>query len=959
VTVTPAVAGPANDDFADAAGLASDTEGAATGTNVNATAESGEPGGPSHSVWWKWTAPSDGPTTFTATSETINPALAVYESSSTEPGLADLLLNTSDAASEGVATVNFEAVSGKTYYLQVDGVDGQTGDLELGWTESASTGSQAAAAGDVAAAIAANPSLVTGASYTTLPPSGAPTAVATTSSASFPTNGGSYGILSSGDATQAPQPGGNTSTDLGGASVRGNTDFDVTVLKIDLAVPANANCLSFDFRFLSAEYPTFVGQTYNDAFIAELDNSSWTTSGSAITAPNNFAFDPNGKVISINATGPAAMSQADAAGTAFFHIGGAENQGGGTVLLHASTPITAGAHSLYLSIFDQGDHILDSAVFVDDLTLRTAANGACTAGAAALTVSKTADAGTADAGTQDGYTITVHNPGGSAASLDSISDVLPAGFSYVQGSTTGASTADPTVNGQTLRWTGELVVPAGGNLTLHFGVQVSATPGDYFDNASVEVTGGGTAATGDTARVTVTQPPPPSLKISGIVRNSDQEGAPLSGATVKACLVGTQECHTAPVSGEDGAYSVTGLHSGTWTVRATPPTTDLLSAAKQVTLDGEDATLDFALSANAPDLRMTLVVTPSSPQVGQKVTFTYTLQNVGPADATSVAFQASFPTSATLDSTTFTQPEALRARTLAAVSEPCTETSAGQLLCNLGTIPAGATRTLGVVVIPSTSGPLTSNATLGSDQTVADPISNQLTIGTPTSTPPATSTGGGPSGSPAPPLNPPPLPPPPSGPPLPDPIAGVNANVIPVAGVVLVNGVPLTAGEQIPLGAVIDATNGIVIITAIGADGTPQTSYFFGGAFIIVQAGPGAVPELVLQGGDFASVCGTTQRLLSAKVPKAKPKAKPKLKRVTKKVVRSLWGEGSGKFRTRGRYSAATVRGTFWLTADRCDGTLTRVEEGVVAVLDIPKKKTILVTAGHSYLAAKPGTTTK
>jgi hypothetical protein len=174
-----------------------------------------------------------------------------------------------------------------------------------------------------------------------------------------------------------------------------------------------------------------------------------------------------------------------------------------------------------------------------------------------------------------------------------------------------------------------------------------------------------------------------------------------------------------------------------------------------------------------------------------------------------------------------------------------------------------------------------------------------------------------------------------------------------------VNGVPLTAGEQIPLGAVIDATNGIVIITAIGADGTPQTSYFFGGAFIIVQAGPGAVPELVLQGGDFTGVCGTAQRLLSAKVPKAKPKAKPKLKRVTKKVVRSLWGEGTGKFRTRGRYSAATVRGTFWLTADRCDGTLTRVEEGVVSVLDIPKKKTILVTAGHSYLAVKPGTTTK
>jgi hypothetical protein len=189
---------------------------------------------------------------------------------------------------------------------------------------------------------------------------------------------------------------------------------------------------------------------------------------------------------------------------------------------------------------------------------------------------------------------------------------------------------------------------------------------------------------------------------------------------------------------------------------------------------------------------------------------------------------------------------------------------------------------------------------------------------------------------------------------LPDPIAGVNANVVPVSGVVLVNGVPLTAGAQIPLGAVIDTTNGIVLITAIGADGTPQTSYFFGGVFVIVQAGPGDVPTLVLQGGDFTGVCGSAKRTVAAG-----GKVKPKLKKVTKKVVRSLWGEGTGKFRTRGKYSAATVRGTMWLTADRCDGTLTKVNQGVVAVLDIPKKKTVLVTAGHSYLAAKPGTTTK
>ena len=37
--------------------------------------------------------------------------------------------------------------------------------------------------------------------------------------------------------------------------------------------------------------------------------------------------------------------------------------------LRASTRITPGIHSLFLSIFDQGDREYDSAVFVDQLTI--------------------------------------------------------------------------------------------------------------------------------------------------------------------------------------------------------------------------------------------------------------------------------------------------------------------------------------------------------------------------------------------------------------------------------------------------------------------------------------------------------------------------------------------------------------------------------------------------------------
>ena len=57
------------------------------------------------------------------------------------------------------------------------------------------------------------------------------------------------------------------------------------------------------------------------------------------------------------------------------------------------------------------------------------------------------------------------------------------------------------------------------------------------------------------------------------------------------------------------------------------------------------------------------------------------------------------------------------------------------------------------------------------------------------------------------------------------------------------------------------------------------------------------------------------------------------------------------QFRTKGRYSAGTVRGTQWDTTDRCDGTLTKVKRGTVQVKDFHRHKTILVHAHHSYLA--------
>ena len=197
----------------------------------------------------------------------------------------------------------------------------------------------------------------------------------------FPTAGSTYAILSSGNTLVADDP--NSAPDTSFTNFgnfypeRVGRVFDLVTLRVDLNVPASANCLRLDFRFLSEEFPEFVTDVYNDAFVAELDDSNFTADPSTaeVNAPNNFAFapradDPTGNdVVSVKTAG---MNAANAAGTTYD---------GATPLLQASTPVTAGGHSVFLTIFDQGDNAYDSAVFLDNLVLANAPPGSCVAGA--------------------------------------------------------------------------------------------------------------------------------------------------------------------------------------------------------------------------------------------------------------------------------------------------------------------------------------------------------------------------------------------------------------------------------------------------------------------------------------------------------------------------------------------------------------------------------------------------
>jgi hypothetical protein len=223
--------------------------------------------------------------------------------------------------------------------------------------------------------------------------------------------------------------------------------------------------------------------------------------------------------------------------------------------------------------------------------------------------------------------------------------------------------------------------------------------------------------------------------------------------------------------------------------------------------------------------------------------------------------------------------------------------------------------------------------------------------------------------------------------PPPAPAIGHTFNITPVRGTVLVKihgvYVPLTQVRQIPQNTPIDALHGTLklVTAAPGQAGHPahraaakpkpgkgrpkrhkaktktQSGTFGGAIFKVNQLRHGhnrglvtiSLVENAFKGAPSYATCrrhhsrdATAARVLGLRRGGAR------------RTLQLLHSSAHGRFRTRGRYSAATVRGTKWTIADRCDGTLTHDITHSVAVTDFVRHKTIILHAGQSYLAAKP-----
>ena len=198
-----------------------------------------------------------------------------------------------------------------------------------------------------------------------------------------PKKGGSFVILSTGKAVYDPK---KLCPQSGTAFTNSATDpdpkatdkkaYDYLHLALEILVPTNARSFDFDFHFFSTEYPEYVGTQFNDTFWVQLQSKKFN---------GNISFDKKGTPIRINnaffsicdpspskpktqsmCTKPSSLLT----GTGYAKdcaMGGGTATGGSTDWLRTTSPVEPGETiKLVFSIFDKGDHILDSAVLIDN-----------------------------------------------------------------------------------------------------------------------------------------------------------------------------------------------------------------------------------------------------------------------------------------------------------------------------------------------------------------------------------------------------------------------------------------------------------------------------------------------------------------------------------------------------------------------------------------------------------------
>jgi uncharacterized repeat protein (TIGR01451 family) len=374
----------------------------------------------------------------------------------------------------------------------------------------------------------------------------------------------------------------------------------------------------------------------------------------------------------------------------------------------------------------------------------------------APTLSLNATPASVASGNPVAFTLSVANPAGnsSAVTVSSVSDLLPAGFAYTNGSSSGTNglpSTNPTVSGQMLTWTpaSPISLAPGASASLAFNATSASSAGSYNSTASAATSFGAlTSAPAqiivDSARLSLAMLPSSySIAADGVtmltytLQYSNDSGVVVTSATLSdalpagttyvSCTGGTACSNTAGTinwtlgslaAGASGtatlsivvpsSYSSFSLTNGA-TVSATAPDASTVSATANSTVSVTGVALP-----GTPAFTLRHVADASNIAPGGSATYTLTYNNTGTAAATGVALTASVP----------------GGMSFVSCSNSCTNGS-GTVSWTIGTVTAGAsasrTFTLSAGSPFTSSNPASSVATL--TWTSGTPVTATASVG--------------------------------------------------------------------------------------------------------------------------------------------------------------------------------------------------------------------------------------
>lgn len=461
-----------------------------------------------------------------------------------------------------------------------------------------------------------------------------------------------------------------------------------------------------------------------------------------ITVTNNSANAATGVVLSDVLPTNATFVSASAGGASLMPINnvltdtiGSLAAGASSTLTVTLAPTAVGAITdTALVASSQADPNLANNI----ATLTTPVQGSVTpsTGNVDLSVSKTAanNNSAVGLGSNESYTITVTNKGSADATGVVLSDALPAGATFVSGTSNVSGVSVMNVNGAAMANIGNLAAGASATITV---VVKPGALGPMTDTASVEANQIDLNQADNLASLTtqvVSAASQANLSIMKLATpNPDTVGQALTYVLVVAntgladandvVVTDNLPSGTTFVSGSTNVSGVNVTNSNgsvtanlgtvaagtidTILIVVTPTQAGMLTNTADVTTSTLNASSQTSATTqttinpaggNQANLSITKTASPTTGTVGQNLTYTITVSNAsGAAAADNVAVTDSLPSGVTFVSATDSLGNTLTP-------------SAGTLTDSLGSLAAGATDTITLIVTPTQAGTLTNTA---------------------------------------------------------------------------------------------------------------------------------------------------------------------------------------------------------------------------------------------------------